>query len=142
MSGIDHSSMKDKQKVTAVLVFTMLFTVLFYQQSIGLNLLIYETCYLGLIAFFAGKSIRSSLAITLFAGTLLTAVFTVITNSVFVIMMNVVSVMLLSGILIFPEAVSVITVAGLAFYNLLLSQIESVRKLTDVRGRLNPPHVE
>ena len=85
--------------------------------------------YLLFIAKFARQALKSPLAWIFFGGTLLTAVFTVITNSVFVILFNGISLLLLTGVLIFPNAVSVISVAALAFYNLLLAQVEGFNTL-------------
>jgi Domain of unknown function (DUF4173) len=130
--------MNDKQKVSAILFFTALFTIVFYQQSAGINVLIFESIYLLFVATFARQALKRPLAWLFFGGTLLTAVFTVVTNSVFVILFNFISLMMLSGILIFPEAVSVISVAGLAFYNLLLAQVNSLKKVVDHKSRLNP----
>lgn len=130
--------MKENQKVSAILFFTALFTILFYQQSAGINVLIFESVYLLFIAHFARHALKTPLAWLFFGGTFITAVFTVITNTFFVVLFNFISLMMLSGILIFPNAVSVISVAGLAFYNLLLAQTSSVKKVVDHKSRLNP----
>lgn len=121
--------MPNKHKIAAIGFFTTIFTILFYQQSAGINMLIFELLYLLFILRFARQSIQSPLAWIFFGGTILTAVFTVITNSVFVILFNCISLLLLTGVLIFPNAVSVISVAALAFYNLLLAQVEGFNTL-------------
>ncbi|MEP7263376.1 MAG: hypothetical protein ABI772_02700, partial [Bacteroidota bacterium] len=92
--------MKENQKVSAILFFTMLFTILFYQQYAGINVLLFESVYLLFIVRFARPALKSPLAWLFFGGTFITAVFTVITNSVFVMLFNFISLMMLSGILI------------------------------------------
>jgi hypothetical protein len=130
--------MKNNHKVSIVLLFTALYTILFYQQTTGINLLIFELVYL----IFAYRStpglLKNTLSLVITFGTLLTAIFTVIVNSSFVIMYNFISMFLLSGILILPNAVSIISAGGLAFYNMMMAQTSGFRQLLNHKSNLNP----
>ena len=77
--------MQNKHKPYLVLFNTFLFTLLFYHQQFGLNLLIFEIVAIGMIWLIDKPQFRSVNSLTVLGGTLLTALLTVLINTTFVL---------------------------------------------------------
>jgi hypothetical protein len=123
------------RKLPQLVVITMLFMVLFYRQSIGLNLFIFET--LLLVILLRADHFRSMKipVILVVSGLILTAVFTVVHASAFVITMNLTALLLFGGGLMLPDGRSLVSIAGLAVANLFTAPAEIVNRLNKTGGR-------
>ncbi|MEI7664174.1 MAG: DUF4153 domain-containing protein, partial [Bacteroidota bacterium] len=96
----------------------LMFTLLFYHQSIGLNLLIFEFVLLSLIWYFTPVKKITLNGWLLTSGVVVTAIFTLVHASAFVIIMNVISLLFWTGWLLLPGGRSLVSIAGLALGNL------------------------
>lgn len=72
----------------------VLFTLLFYHQSVGLNLLLFEIFLVPLMLFLSPGKPYTINGVALTAGIAVTAVFTLLHASAFVITMNLVALFL------------------------------------------------
>ncbi len=126
--NINTHKMNRRSSLWPVLVLALIFTLLFYRQSLGLNLLIFETLVvLWLMKIFHFRW-NGQLPVILGSGLLLSGIFTILTHSVFVYILNLLSFFLFTGILIYPPARSLVTTAGLAFVNLFLAPVNLIKK--------------
>ena len=91
--------MKKSTNVLIVLAFSIFFVAVFYKQSIGLNLFLFNVALLSLLHWvYKAFDFKNDLHIAVVSGTFLTAVGTLIHASVFVIVMNILSLILLFGV--------------------------------------------
>jgi hypothetical protein len=115
----------------------ILFTLLFHNQAWGLNLLIAETIILTWAtlsrAFQFTGIIPVISALTLF----ITALFTVLTHSTFSYVMNLIALGVFIGMIIYPQAKSLLTSIGLSIANFFTAQIQFIEDIirTKVNGR-------
>jgi hypothetical protein len=100
-------------------ITAVVFTLLFYHQSIGLNLILFEIILVFFIARYTPVSISGVHGWVLTAGIAVTAVFTLIHASVFVIAMNVIALFLFTGLLLLPGGRSIASFTCLAFVNIV-----------------------
>ncbi len=115
-------------RISAVIGFAIFFTVLFYKQSLGLNLLLFEAAVIGMLFLFKRLTIDKEVLLVL-GGTVVTAALVVIHNSVLSIFVNLVSLFLLIGTLLLPTARSLPHSALLAVVHSVLSQLEFFKEL-------------
>lgn len=135
---LSHHSFIDKQKflmpknnsTSIVAISALLITILFHKQSLGLNLLIYETGLMLWLVISKQMTFKTLNSATLSLGLMITAIFTVITHSVFSYLVNFLVLFLFIGLLIFPEAKSLINSFGLSAYNVINSQIQFLKNLS------------
>ena len=113
---------KNKIAVYAALICAVFFTLLFHRQDLGLNILLIETVFLTWL--FISKSIDFRIKNNLIfgAGVLLTASAVILVYSPYVITINIISVFLFVGVLIYPQAKSALNSLLLAFCNIPASQ--------------------
>jgi hypothetical protein len=116
----------------AVAAFAVIFTALFYRQTAGLNVLLFELLLILFVLLIQKPTLQSTLASFALAATFLTAFAFVIQFTVFALLINIISFFLLTGVLIYPQAASLMTSAELAAANVLLS----VRKFFDSLGEV------
>ncbi|MCX6303620.1 MAG: DUF4173 domain-containing protein [Bacteroidetes bacterium] len=113
----------------------VLFTLLFYHQWAGLNLLLFEVVLIPLSLWKTSIKPRTVNGWVLTAGVAATAVFTFIHASSFVIIMNVVALFLWAGWLLLPEGRSLVAFARLASVNLFRAPLNAVSLLQATSGR-------
>lgn len=122
--------MKSRAGTITVILSAVLFTVLFFKQPQGLNLLIFELLYFIWLIAARQISYRNRNMITAVAGFLVTAIFTVITYSVFIYIMNYVALLILVGMLIYPQSKSFINACTLSLSNLFSSQLRFISEFS------------
>ena len=113
----------------------MLFTLLFYHQLIGLNLLVFELVLLPIVIWHAPVGTFTTNGWIITTGVAATAIFTFVHASSFVITMNLVALFLWIGWLLLPNGRSMVSFAGLAFGNLILAQVNAFNRA--LAGRNN-----
>jgi hypothetical protein len=113
----------------------LMFTMLFYHQSIGLNLMIFEFVLLSLICYFTPVKKITVSGWVLTASVVVTAIFTLVHASAFVITMNVISLLLWAGWLLLPGGRSLVSIAGLALGNLAYSPVNTLNQLMARTGQ-------
>lgn len=124
-----------KTILLTVIAFSAFFTLFFYRHAIGLNILLFE---IGVFAtLFLMETIRlcNINTIIVFSGTVLTSIFVVITNSTLVIVINIISFYLLVGVIIFPEARSLLNSFLLASHNIAGSLISFTKLIFNARDK-------
>ncbi len=129
--------MIQSRTIPTVLLFSIIATFLFSNESIGLNLFIFEILYLSYLIFRKEVSFKTVNQITCFFGFLLSSVFVVLTNSTYSILVNFIALVVFVGIIIFPESRSLLNSVGLSFYALYRSPIEFINRLSilNFKGR-------
>lgn len=119
---------KGKRKGLLLLLFTILFNYFFWREAVGVNLLIF-TAAINALIFYSYPSIRGIRAAWWVAiGSLLGALATVLFNSVLAQMTTVVSICLLNGYAMFPEAKSHISAFAATVANLCGGFIVGISK--------------
>lgn len=108
-------------KLITFAIAAVLFTFFFYKKDLGLNILFAETIGIFWLLFTRQLRLSGVLPVTAFAAFLLTSVFSIITHSVFVYIMHFISLFIFAGSLIYPQARSLLTTAGLGITNIILS---------------------
>ena len=114
-----------------VLLSSILFTVFFYHLRIGLNLLLFEAFLLISLLILKKTKLNGQLELITFSGTILTAFLVVIYNSSLSITVNLISIFLFSGIILFPQLKNLAFSPLLASHNIFKSQSGFVRLLTE-----------
>ncbi len=113
----------NQHQLAAVLLTAIVFTLLFYNQTIGINLLIFEVFILGILHFFRRFTFNRESLIVL-SCTVITGLLVVVHNSQFVIFTNFLSLFLLTGVLLYPQAKSLFFSFCFAFRNSFFAPIE------------------
>jgi hypothetical protein len=126
--------MKKRFKVLTAVTGAAVFTALFYKQSLGLNLLIFDSLLMAWLWGTGKVSLKNKLQLIVLVGFLLTAIFTVVTNSVFVYAIHWLCMLTLSGIIAFPEAKSMLNSMGMGVSNLLFTQIGFIEELSESKS--------
>lgn len=126
------------QLTSAVVACAILFVVLFYRQSLGINLLIFETAIIALLFYFKRITTDKELIITL-VGTVISMFVVVIHNSALSIFVNVLSLILLTGKILYPVGGSLLFAVGFAGSHLLRSQIELFKMTNSLSSK--KPHL-
>lgn len=129
--------MNKRTELLTVFLSATLLTLLFHKQSLGLNLLIYETFFLSWILLSKQFRFSGINCITGGVGLILTALFTVITHSIFSYVLHFAALFIFIGLLIYPEVQSLLTSIGLSLSNLFNSQLLFLSKMADskIKGR-------
>ncbi len=116
-----------------VIILAVLFTALFHNQPLGLNLLIFESLFMTWILISGQFRFNGVLPVILGSGVIISGIFTVVTYSIFVYFLNFISLFLFTGVLIYPGARSILTSAGLSVSNLFLAQSSLLKTITSTR---------
>lgn len=116
--------MKKSRFLLATLAFTVLFTFIFHQESAGLNVLIFNIVLILFLLISRRISFKGLLPIIAIASTLFTSIAIALFASDFAIAMNIISLILLSGIVVYPKVKSIIFGFGFSIVNMLYAQRE------------------
>lgn len=131
-----------KAKLFALAIFVLVFTCLFYRESLGLNLCILEICML-LYLYFSGQLSHSASARWSLVWLVTTLAATVISFSVFAFIVHFTTCLLFIGIQCYPYTRSIVNAIIISGYNFIYSfevfhdTIASARNTTR-RSRLLP----
>jgi len=117
--------------ILIVLLSSILFTVFFYHQRIALNLLLFEAFLLASLLILKKTKLTGQLELITFSGTILTAFLVVIYNSSLSITVNLISIFLFSGIILFPQLKNLAFSPLLASHNIFKSQSGFLKLLTE-----------
>jgi len=112
----------------SILASAAMFTLLFHNQYIGLNLLLFEAAII-LLLYSQKRIIPDRNVLLTTAGTVLTAAMVVIHNSNLAVAANVISCILMIGTVLFPQARALSYSVSFALYHALFSQIEFFRQI-------------
>jgi len=125
--------MDKKRDVLSVIISAVIFTLLFHKQSLGLNLLFFETAFLIWLLFTKQIKRKNKTLLTFGTGLLLSAFITVFTHSVFAYVINFLWFFTFIGILIYPNVKSILNAIGLAFVSIFNSQIIFLNELFGIK---------
>ncbi|OYU80681.1 MAG: hypothetical protein CFE23_08135 [Flavobacterium sp. BFFFF1] len=115
-----------KKGFNGALLFAVVFTLLFHNQYLGLNLLVIESAALLWLAFTKQIDFRNRNHLIFGSGFFITALAVVFVFSDYAVVMNALSLFVFTGILIYPNAKSLITSAKLSFFNIFYAQIRFI----------------
>lgn len=131
--------MQQKFTLSIVLFFGTLFTILFHDQPLGLNLIIFEITIIGWLFYSKQISFRYNNSGLLIISQAVTCLFTILTHSTFIYIVHFIVSLVFAGVIIYPGFKSVITPVRLSISNLLSSQISFLRTLVAVEYRNQRP---
>ena len=129
--------MKFKKENLSVILSGVVFTLLFYKQALGLNLLIYELVVIGYLYLSKQLTFKGLYPISLTLATLITCIFTVIHHSNLSFFVNFLVFTLFIGISTAPELKSVISAFKMASVNLLWAPFKLKESLVKESARSN-----
>ncbi|MEM7187745.1 MAG: DUF4173 domain-containing protein, partial [Bacteroidota bacterium] len=127
--------MKFKHLLLAVLCCGLLITSLFYKQSFGLNLFLFDLLLMSWLILNGQLKWRHPNEILLATGFILSGLFTVLTFSVFSYMMHFVTAFLFIGVLNYSKVRSLVTALGLSFSSIIQAPVEFVSQWSKSNGR-------
>src|SRR5687767_4338934 len=115
-----------KNKINLILIVTgsVLFTILFHHQALGLNLLIFEMVFF--VWLLASKQIRFK-GINMMVGSLgfvISSLFVVITHSTYCITINFLAFLVFTGLIIYPQIKSYSNALWLGATSSMISLLE------------------
>jgi hypothetical protein len=122
-------SMPQSFRIAGVIACALLVTLLFHNQSLGVNLLIFEIIIIPLVIFTSEIKFNSLIAIISVLSVTLTSIFSVFTNTGFTIFMNFLSVLVFLGVVIYPEAKLLVSTIVLSVQSIVKSPITFTREL-------------
>jgi len=114
--------MNKRLNASLVILFAILLTALFHKQAFGLNLLIAEVLFFSWLIMSKQFSFKGLYPLIVGIGLMASSLFTVITHSVFSYILNFIVLLVFIGLLIYPQAKSILMALGQAFSNLIYSQ--------------------
>lgn len=120
------------KELPAVFFSAAIITALFHRQSLGINLFIFTLLLLSYLKITKQIKFESKNQIVSIVGLLISSIFTVLTHSLFSYIMYFFALFLFTGILIYPEAVSLASTTMMSWYNLLNSQVDCAIKLSEL----------
>ncbi|NVK66899.1 MAG: DUF4173 domain-containing protein [Flavobacteriales bacterium] len=115
--------MKPLKPILLVLVSAIVFTLIFYKQALGLNVLIYELLVIAYLSITKQIKWRELNYFITASGVLLTVVFTVLHHSSLSFFVNFLLFILFVGVMIAPELRSPINSLKISIFNLFSSPI-------------------
>lgn len=115
--------MQPKHLLLLIVGFATLFTFLFYKNTVGINLLIYEMGVLLALYFTNTLQVKTVNQKTITGLFILTAIATVIVHSTYSYWMNVLCFLSLIGIAFYPSVVAIATTYYISLSNILFAQI-------------------
>jgi hypothetical protein len=122
--------MKKINDVSIVLLSAVIFTFLFHRQALGLNLFLFEGLFFLWLIINKQFRLKGLYPISIGLGFILSSAFTVIHHSAYTFVIHFLFAFAFIGVLIYPQARSLITSLGLATTNLYRSQKKFVKDIT------------
>ncbi len=119
-------------KFLAVIITTIVFPWLFYKNQIGLNLFIYNAIIIGGLYFVGKVNLKYLTSRIIFTGAIVTAILVPIYGSAFTIAINIISLVFLAGIALFPKSRNMVMVGLNSVVNLFYSQFSFFSLLNEV----------
>jgi hypothetical protein len=113
--------MKKPLNLTVVLLSAILFTILFYKKTLGINLFIFEASILGWLYFSKQFELKGINVITAFTGVLITSVFTVLHHTTLSFIVNFILFFTFIGVIMAPQIKSILNSLGCSFTNIFAS---------------------
>ncbi|WP_271423860.1 DUF4173 domain-containing protein [Aequorivita sinensis] len=126
-----------KNLLPVTFLSAILFSILFYNQDLGLNLIIFETSFIIFWIFTKQFNFSNQVQVITTVGFLLTSVFTVLTHSVLSYVIHFIAAFIFVGVLNYPSAKSIITVALISIKSIFQAQNEFLNSVTKskVKGK-------
>lgn len=125
--------MSNKRDILTVLIFSILLTILFHKQTLGLNLVIAEIIFISWLVYSKQFQFKGFYHTRLGIGLIITLLATLFTYSLFSYILHFIVLFIFIGLLIYPETKSLLNSFGQAFTNIFKSQGEFYKKLASPR---------
>lgn len=129
--------MKATYQIPAAILLSIIFTILFYHESVGINLLIFEFSIFAYLIFIERIRLSSRYILLSFFATFISAIAFVINFTAFALLFNLTSFFVFSGVLIYPQTRSLLSSVNLAFKNIpdsIRYFIEAISFKSESRG--------
>jgi len=121
--------MNKKNEVLIVSISALIITCFFYKQSLGINLLIYESLLFIWLIITKQLELKSRNQLIYGIGLMITSLFTVITHSSFSYFINFLALFVFIGIIIYPNMKSLVNTMELSLSALIGSQKKFLNEL-------------
>lgn len=112
--------MTTKNSISVVLLSTLLFGLLFHNQALGINLVIYEALMLGWLFSTKQLSLKSSLEKLMVTSQVVTLTFTVVHHSNWSYLIHFLVSFILVGVMLAPQLRSLVNALGMTLSNVFL----------------------
>jgi len=116
-----------------VLTLSLIFTFLFYKESLGINLLIFELLVICNILFVQRDNPQNLLTFFSITTTIVTAISYVINYTEFSLITNLISFFIMTGVFIYPKAKSLITSIRLSISNIAFAIPNFFRTIGEIK---------
>ncbi len=121
--------MKFKDSLLIVFISAFLLTILFYEQGIGLNLVLFEILFLVWLVVTKQINLKTKIQIVTTAGFIGSSIFTLVTYSVYGYVVHFLSAFIFVGVLNYSKVKSLTNVLRTSITTLILSQDIFYQKL-------------
>lgn len=125
--------MNENTRLLSVFSAAVLFVFLFHRQAVGLNLMFFEITLLSWLAATGQFRLTGKYAYTAGIGVIITSAAVVTTYSTFSLVANFLTLFVFVGLIIYPEAKSLLNSFWLSFFNLVPSQFSFLRTILKIR---------
>lgn len=125
------------KKLIALIISTVLFPWLFYENLICINLLVFNLLIFTVLYFIGQLNLRSGLNRSISIGTILTAFFVVYNGSHLAITINIMSLFLLGSTSVFPKGINLIYTWLHSIVNFFVTQLEFLKLLQNFSSGTN-----
>lgn len=115
--------MTNNKEIKVVAIMALVYTILFYKQGFGINLLIFEIFYLIVLLFLKRLSLSNKFQTFCGIGVLTTAISSVITHSDFSITMNIIWLLVFTGSIMYSEVKAIHSSLLLSMENIFTSPV-------------------
>lgn len=117
----------------ASILGSVFFTLLFYKNPLGLNFLVFDIMVVGYLAFTRSFKKLNLFTVTALAGVAISGISFVFAFSTFAFVVNVLMLMILVGMVIFPSTKSYINAVGFFTANIFASQQNFVKGYISIK---------
>ncbi|MGM0626466.1 MAG: DUF4173 domain-containing protein [Bacteroidota bacterium] len=130
--------MKQRPPIWLVMTGAVLFAILFHKKPAGINQIIFNLFIMGSLIWMSRINKNNFHHVVLSAATLITLAASFFLHSTLAIVMNYVSLILLSAAALFPETRALHRLAGISFLNIGYSMAEFFPRLFSPEGKTKP----
>ncbi|MFZ4399477.1 MAG: DUF4173 domain-containing protein [Bacteroidales bacterium] len=129
--------MRNRTNILILVISIILFTILFHNQALGLNVLIFEAFITGWLFFTKQFKFFGKNQIICALGLIITMLYTVFIYSDFAFIINFLMLFMFVGSIMYPDAKSLVTTLRLSVSNLSRSQRNLIKELTSSEHKKN-----
>lgn len=126
-----------RRTLTFPLAIAIIFPILFYKQQAGLNVFLFDLLVLALLAITGRLNFKNPLMALVYAGIVLSGFMVLLNGSVMALTVNIVSIILISGLLAAPKTTVLMNGFVTSFLSAFISPFEYIKNLSEAPGTNN-----